>query len=158
MRADLSAPLAGADEGQHGNAHRVLLGLGAVVEHLEWMVGTGAGAFDHLRPPVVVRVVELVKEPDQGGGGGRPDLVGQTRLEPFIPPALEHSGPTHHVGHQRAQVVLRLGQAGLHAVLRLDTSGRRGHSLVLQGGLRSAPISDEAFETFRPATSARRCG
>ena len=150
VRADLSTPLAGADEGQHGDAHRVFLGLAVVVEHLEWMIGTGAGAFDHLRPPVVVRVVELVKEPDQGGVGRRPDPVGQARLEPFIPPALDHSGPTYHIGHQRAQIVLRLGQAGLHAVARLDTFGRRWHPLVLQGGLRSAPIGDEAFETFRP--------
>ena len=97
----------------------------------------------------MVCVVELVKEPDQRGVGGLPDLVGQARLGPLVAAALDHPGPAHHVGHHRPQVVLRLSQAGLHALARLDAFGRRWRSLVLQGGLRSVPISDETRETFR---------
>ena len=150
MRTHVSPPLAGADEGQDGGAYRVLLGLAAVVEHLERMFGTSAGAFDHLRPPVVVRVVELVKEANQGRRRRPPEpcRAGSTQAVrcrrpgslwprgPRRPPAPADCSPPLI---RRVSMPWRASMA----------FGRRRHPLVLQGSPRSAPISDETRETFR---------
>ncbi len=62
VRPHVFAFFAGTHVGQHGGAHRVLLGLAAVVQGLQRMLGTLAGTFNYLLPTMIIGVAKLVEE------------------------------------------------------------------------------------------------
>ena len=81
VSADVLALLAGADERQDRRTDRVILGLAAVIQYFQRVLGTLSSALDDLGPAVVVGVLEIVEDPVEGGVDRLLDLAEQRRFE-----------------------------------------------------------------------------